>query len=127
MSKRTPARKGTRKPAAQPAPVAEIPPPIAAELRAAFRANPDKSLGDVMKDYMDEKVRREMRENAFVEMSPAMFRAVERLIHDDLTEAVGHFNEYGRLTDNRLHEVHDLLIRATALSSALLTVGECIR
>ena len=127
MKTRTPARKGTRKPAAQPAPVADAPNPVLAELREAVKANPDKSFDEVSRDLFEDRLRRELRHNAFADLPPFMFEAVESVIHDDVTEAAGYFTGDGRIRENRLREVRNLLVRAAAVANILLEAGECGR
>jgi hypothetical protein len=53
--------------------------------------------------------------------------ASERLIHQAVTEAAGHFDANGRIADNRLAEVEGPLVEAAGLANALLGAGECLR
>lgn len=80
-----------------------------------------------LRDAHEQRVRAELRDNAFSEMSRRMFREVEIVIHEEVTEAATYFDQHGRIRDNRLSELLCTLTRATALSSALLMAGECLR
>src|SRR5689334_14749948 len=77
--------------------------------------------------YHEKRTLEELRENAFCDMPVWMFESVEDLIRMNVESAVGRFGANGRITENRLSELHNDLIEATALASALLMAGECLR
>jgi hypothetical protein len=106
-------------------PAAKAPTP-----KAAANGTPAKVLiptESVASEQYEQRVRDEMRTNAFQEMSPRMFRAIEELIHLNLTHALGVFNDFRMIKGNRLAEVEAALMEAAGLANALLAVGECAR
>jgi hypothetical protein len=94
----------------------KLPPPPTAEEIAA-----NASIA------FEERTRKQLRTNAFVEMSPYMFAAIEDLIRANIESAAARFDTRGEIRDNRLRELRNDLIQATALASALLETGECLR